>query len=206
MGNSYTIEWITPGDSYLGWNKAGYDSYQTGEAFGCFGEPYGESDDFLFTTYGCMLPATKTRPALINTPVGEKVTVRLPFSGEQGEKSAFSLNMILVFDKVISQGTTAIALCSKPAPLPKEYHCGHPECYFNITTDAEWVGLVRLCVDYSSISFQNNEALRLLHFERGVWVDATSQNNFSRNILCGKVGTLSPFTIVEKLRSKIGIW
>ncbi len=49
-GNTYVIEWISPGDSVLTWMGPGSDTYAGGTAFGCTGITISYLD-FIFTTY-----------------------------------------------------------------------------------------------------------------------------------------------------------
>ena len=49
-GETYVIEWITPGDVILTWVVAEGDPYPGGTAFGCSGQAI-ENEDFIFTTY-----------------------------------------------------------------------------------------------------------------------------------------------------------
>jgi hypothetical protein len=49
-GESYVIEWTTPGDGILTWMVAEGNPYNGGMAFGCSGTAI-EEEDFIFTTY-----------------------------------------------------------------------------------------------------------------------------------------------------------
>jgi hypothetical protein len=57
---------------------------------------------------------------------------------------------------------------------------------------------IEVCIDHSGVRFLGDEsALALYHFEVGVWVDATTSLDTANDIICGKVSSLSPFTVLE---------
>jgi probable phosphoglycerate mutase len=56
-GSPYIIEWMAPGGAILSWMTAEGNPYPGGTAFGCLGLPIAD-EDFVFTTYGAVMPLT----------------------------------------------------------------------------------------------------------------------------------------------------
>jgi broad specificity phosphatase PhoE len=56
-GSPYVIEWMPPGDAILTWMTTEGNPYPGGTAFGCSGLAIAD-EDFVFTTYGALMPLT----------------------------------------------------------------------------------------------------------------------------------------------------
>jgi hypothetical protein len=129
-------------------------------------------------------------PPQPNTPVGSNVVVNL-VSGPEGGSNT------VTFANVTQAGNTSMTISSAgPAP-PSGFKLGNPPTYFDLTTTADFSGTVQVCIDYSGISFGNEAALKLFHFEGGVWVDATVSLDTTNKIICANVTSLSAFAILE---------
>jgi uncharacterized repeat protein (TIGR01451 family) len=62
-----------------------------------------------------------------------------------------------------------------------------------------YAGPVEVCINYSDISFPNENKLKLLHYDSaaGKWVNVTTSKDTVNHIICGSVSSLSPFVIAE---------
>ncbi len=126
-----------------------------------------------------------------NTPAGSNVIIEPPDT-TTGESP-----VLMGFENVTQVGTTSLTTTSSgPAPL-SGFKLGTPPTYFDLTTTAVFSGLVTVCIRYSGISFGDESALNLFHFEDGVWVDATVSLNTTSKIICADVSSLSAFAIFE---------
>lgn len=154
------------------------------------GSPFstGQPSTFL-TSLTSFLPKACVTPTP-NTPAGANVVVNL-VSGPGGGSNT------VTFANVTQAGNTSMTISSAgPAP-PSGFKLGNPPTYFDLTTTAVFSGTVQVCIDYSGISFGNEAALKLFHFEGGVWVDATVSLDTTSKIICANVTSLSAFAIFE---------
>ncbi len=103
----------------------------------------------------------------------------------------------LTFAQVTTAGTSTLTTSGSGEPPPSGFQLGDPPTYYEIATTAEFVGLVEICIEYSGVSFGDESALKLFHFESGVWVDVTTSLDTTNDIICGTVTSLSPFVIFE---------
>lgn len=107
----------------------------------------------------------------------------------------------MTFASVTAGGTTSATSSTLgqggAPPPPPSFRLGSPPTYYDIETTATYSGSITICVDYSSVSYGNENALKLLHFEAGVWQDVTTSQSLASNTICGVVTSLSPFLVAE---------
>lgn len=68
-------------------------------------------------------------------------------------------------------------------------------------TDATFTGSVEICIDYSAVSYGNEENLTLRHFVGGAWVPVPTTIDTLNDVICGSVTSLSPFAVFEAIDS-----
>jgi DNA-binding beta-propeller fold protein YncE len=105
--------------------------------------------------------------------------------------------VVITFDNVTDGGTTSVTTSDTGQALPDGYKLGEPPVYYEITTTALYTGQIQVCINYSGVFFDNESAIKLLHYESGVWSDVTLSLDMVNDIICGNVSSLSPFVIVE---------
>jgi hypothetical protein len=128
----------------------------------------------------------------VPTPPGEDVVVN-PIDSTTGEAPA-----TITFENVTGSGTTNVTTSGTGAPPPSGFKLGQPPVYYEITTTATYGGSIIICIDYSGISFTNENRLRLFHRKDSSWVDVTSSLDTINDIICGTVSSLSPFAIFQE--------
>ena len=120
-----------------------------------------------------------------HTPQGTNVTVQ-PTTG-----------VSITYTVVSSQGVTEVSASETgPAP-PSGFQLGDPPTYYELTTTATLVGDIEVCIDYGSVSFADENELKLYHFEGGVWVNVTTSLDIANDTVCGTAASLSPFAVLE---------
>ncbi|HWA76913.1 MAG TPA: FG-GAP repeat protein [Polyangiaceae bacterium] len=108
----------------------------------------------------------------------------------------------VIFTSVDEAGTTeAIASTTGPA-VPVGYKLGQPPTFYEISTTAEYTGPVQVCIDYSQVSYADENTLQLLHYENGTWLNLCASGSgcaldTTANRICAYSSTLSPFVVVE---------
>ncbi len=109
----------------------------------------------------------------------------------------------LTFANVTTSGNTTLTTTASPPP-PAGFKLGNPPTHYELATTASFDGGVKVCINYSGISFQNGADLKLFHFEdtnndsvADTWEDRTVSLDTTGNIICGSVTSLSPFAIFE---------
>jgi|GEM_PF-6630013 len=132
-----------------------------------------------------------TNFTVLNTPVGNNVGVQ-PVDSTTGNKP-----VTLTFSNVTQTGFTSLTTSSSGPPPPKGFKLGNPPVYFDLTTTALFSGAVKVCINYSGITFRNPLQIKLFHLENGVWVDRTVSVDTVNKIICASVTSLSPFAIFE---------
>jgi hypothetical protein len=122
---------------------------------------------------------------LPNTPAGNNVVV------EPG------LGVALTFAAVTTPGgTTATTSPTGPQP-PTGFRLGSPSIYYDIVTEAVFSGQIQVALNYGGVSYRNEKALRLFHYENGAWVNVTTSVDTANKVIHGIVSSLSPFVIAE---------
>ena len=129
--------------------------------------------------------------AVGNTPVGNNVTV--PAIGPQPGVSPISVT----FPSVTQPGDTTYFTQQNAFPPPDGFRYGTPPLTFDISTTADYTAPIHVCVNYGAALYLNPKAIRLFHYEGGVWVDRTVSLNTQSHIVCADVSSLSPFALAE---------
>lgn len=122
-----------------------------------------------------------------NTSVGRNVVVG-PVSG-----------VTVTFEEVTKAGQTEVVKKASGIMPPTGFKTGQPATYYDISTTAEFVGKVKVCVDYNEADFRIEDGLGLFHFEGAGWVDTTISLNTVDDVLCGEVTKLSEFGLFERI-------
>ncbi len=108
----------------------------------------------------------------------------------------------VTFDTVIEGGNTALCTGPHGPPPPSGFALGNPAVYYEINTTAIYSGAIEVCIDYSGISYANENNLKLKHKkESEPWQDVTSSLDTDNDIICGIVDSLSVFAILTSVTS-----
>jgi hypothetical protein len=103
----------------------------------------------------------------------------------------------ITFDTVAQTGETSVTTSAGGPAVPNAFALGDPPLFFNLVTTAVLGGAVTACMNINDLHFPPGSELRLLHFKNGVWEDVTTFK--SADIICGRVDSLSPFTVAQQL-------
>jgi hypothetical protein len=103
----------------------------------------------------------------------------------------------LTFDTVTWPGTSTLEISSAGSPPPSGFATGDPATWYDIATTADFSGNVGVCIRYTGITYADEAALRLFHFEGGAWVDRTTSLDVATDTVCGSVASLSPFAVFQ---------
>lgn len=126
------------------------------------------------------------------TPVGGGVPTQ-PLDPTTG-----TTPVIITFDQVTQVGMTSLTTNTPdPPPVPEGFQMGYPPTYYDIATTATFTGPIDVAIHYAGVQYVDENALRLLHWENGEWVDCTTSVDTINKIIYGTVNSLSPFIIVE---------
>lgn len=117
-----------------------------------------------------------------------------PVSVTPPESTTGDTSVTVVFDEVTTGGQTTVTASTSPS-APANFKFGTPPTYYDISTTAEYVGFVTICISFDPSTFRNPSRLKLFHYEDGEWVDCTTSR--SESTICGVVSSLSPFAICE---------
>jgi hypothetical protein len=134
-----------------------------------------------------------------NTFPGTNVPV-FPVDQTTGEPSPVSLT----FEEVTGWGETTVTSSEVGQgggpPPPPQFRLGSPPTSFNIETTAPYTGSIEVCIDYSGVSYGNENRLKLLHFDEATnsWEDVTTSLDTTNDLICGSVTSLSPFLVAEE--------
>jgi uncharacterized membrane protein YeaQ/YmgE (transglycosylase-associated protein family) len=138
-----------------------------------------------------LLVSASFEPVPGATPVGNDVPVSPP---DQSGASPVALTFENVTQAGITSLTTSTPPPGGPAP-PDGFGLGDPPTYYDLNTTAVHAGIIRICIDYTGVSYANELDLKLLHFESGKWVDITTSLDTVADVICGESTSLSPFLI-----------
>lgn len=106
----------------------------------------------------------------------------------------------LSFENVSASGTTGLTTSRFGPPPPTGFRLGDPPRYYELTTTAAFTGFVKVCINYSGVSFHEGSEPRLFHLEGGEWVDVTTPPvDTSTKIICGTVTSLWHFAVFQPL-------
>ncbi|MCB9884434.1 MAG: right-handed parallel beta-helix repeat-containing protein [Planctomycetes bacterium] len=128
------------------------------------------------------------------------VTVSPTDAAEAGDS-----DVELTFAGITAAGTTtAVVTDGEPTPpLPSAFQLAGQNQWYEISTTADYVAPIEICIDYDENGIADESALRLMHYEGGTWVDVTTSLDTDANRICGETSSLSPFAIV--LRPPVSI-
>jgi parallel beta-helix repeat protein len=104
----------------------------------------------------------------------------------------------LTFQEVTQAGGTSLTISNTGPPPPEGFNLAG--VYYYINTTASYTPPVTVYIQYddTGMTQQQEEELRLSHYENGAWVDVTNLPvDTLNNIICGTVTTLSPFAIFK---------
>jgi hypothetical protein len=132
------------------------------------------------------------------TPTGSGVGVNPVVTLPDGTSTT---TVEMTFETVEAAGATNITTASTPtggAPgSAPGFKIGTPPVYYDVTTTAEFSGFVTLCFSWQEGQFNNENNVKLFHFEVGAWKNVTTSLNTAANKVCGAVTSLSPFALFE---------
>jgi hypothetical protein len=111
-------------------------------------------------------------------------------------------NVTVTFPAVNRAGTTQVTTTTSAPPLPVGFKLGDPATYYEITTTTDYSGSAKVCIDYTGVTYTDESALKLLHYENGVWNDLCAtptgcQKDAAAHTICALSSSLSPFAVAE---------
>ncbi|MDP3953900.1 MAG: Ig domain-containing protein, partial [bacterium] len=127
-----------------------------------------------------------------NTPAGPNINVS-------------SNGVSLTFSEVTQEGQTTVTTSSGGAPPPTGFKLGTPPIYYSIDTTAIFTGDVEVCISWTQGQFNNENNLKLWHYDGAVWTDITTSLDTTNNIICGLTTSFSDFAIFEKKQVAVQI-
>jgi hypothetical protein len=129
---------------------------------------------------------------LCDTPVGENVLVDIvPDSSIPG-------SVAINFSVVLECGYTVAAVGSMPEPWPEGFTPGNPPLYWDLTTTADFVGSMDICITYAGISFSSPNSLSMMQLTSpGKWNNITTDLLPQSQKICGQTSSTMPVTIVQ---------
>lgn len=128
---------------------------------------------------------------LSNTPDGPFVAVA-PVDAQTG-----TAPVVLTFDLVTSGGTTTVSTLSSGPALPSGFELGTSGQFYELSTDATFVGEIEVCFAYDESDFVDESHILLWHHDGMEWVDVTTSLDVVGNVICGEVSSLSPFAVLQ---------
>lgn len=155
-------------------------------------EPFSVATDSVGDLYiGDDQTGRVRKVTIINTPEGQDVPVA------PTDSTTNTSPVSLTFSNVETGGTTTLATSTSGPAEPAGFSLGEPETFYDLNTTAEFTGTIEVCIDYSGVSFIDESALQLFHFDGADWVNVTSSLDTVNDIICGTVTSLSLFAILE---------
>jgi parallel beta-helix repeat protein/predicted outer membrane repeat protein len=133
-----------------------------------------------------VVPFVDPDPEVNNTPAGTNVGVLLEAPG--------GTEALVTFATVSAAGNTTVTEATSVPALPSNFQLGAST--FDVSTTATFSGPITICLPYDPDLFTDPNAVRILHFENGAWVDVTAFVNVTGEQVCGTVSSLSPFAVV----------
>lgn len=105
----------------------------------------------------------------------------------------------ITFSSITGSGITNVITSSAGPAMPTQFKLGNPPIYYDINTTAVYNPPVEVCFSYAGVSYQNENNLKLRHFDGINWLDITSPGYPDKvnKIICGSANSLSPFAITE---------
>jgi hypothetical protein len=137
------------------------------------------------------------------TPEGPDITIQ-PEDTTTGEYP-----ITITFEEVVNGGNTFVTSHSTDNEPPSGFKLGDPETFFEVTLEGvQYSGPIEVCIDYSNISFDDEEKLQLFHRgdgETGWQNKVTSYLDTTQNIICGNITSFSYLGIFEEAILEIEI-
>src|SRR3989338_1966643 len=120
-----------------------------------------------------------------------------------GVSVALDSNVNVTFSNVLTGGITTVTTSSAGPALPTQFKLGNPAIYYDISTTAIYTPPVEVCFSYAGVNYQNENNLKLRHFDGTSWVDITKSGYPDKvnKIICGVANSLSPFVITEPVET-----
>jgi hypothetical protein len=163
-----------------------------------YGHSCGLKADLTIICWGGLNLTVQLVPPPGATAPGSNVSV-VPNDQTTGQPAPVSLTFGSVTGAGITSVTSSMVGGGGSPPAPSGFRLGNPATYYNVTTTASYAGQINICFDYSSISYSNENNLKLLHYENGAWVNITAPGypNTATNTICGITTSLSPFLVAQ---------
>ena len=124
------------------------------------------------------------------TPAGGSVEVT--FADPSGAPAPVSATFT---DVTVAGQSTVTAGPTGPTP-PATFQLGDPAVYYELSTTATFASAT-VCITFAGTYYPDQTVLRLLHYEGGAWVDVTSSYEPWSGVICGVVGSFSPFVVAQ---------
>ncbi len=121
-----------------------------------------------------------------NTLVGSNIIVG-PLGG-----------VTLTFSQVTQEGQTTVTTSSTGQPPPTGFKLGTPPTYYSISTTAQFIAPIQACISWQQGQFNNENNLKLFHFNGTNWINVTTSLDTVNNVICGSTDSFSDFAIFEK--------
>jgi hypothetical protein len=122
-----------------------------------------------------------------NTPVGNNAQV------------IFN-NAVITYSSVTQEGLTTITQNFSGTQPPTGFKLGTPPTYYHVSTTAQFSGQVEVCLNWQQGQFNNEQNLKLFHYNGTNWVNITESGypDTINNVICGLTTSFSDFAIFEK--------
>jgi len=137
---------------------------------------------------------------MLGTPAGAPTNVSaVPVTVQPGADGGGSTPVAITFPAVTTAGTTTLTT-SQDGPQPiSGFQLGDPPTYYEISTTATFTGQVTVCVSYAGVTFADENALRLQHFNISDyrWEDITTSLDTLADVICGQTSSFSPFAVFQ---------
>ena len=104
----------------------------------------------------------------------------------------------ITFPVVTTEGRTTVSVSSSGPPIPSGFQLGDPPIYYEVSTTASFVPPATTCFNYTGVSYTDESALQLLHFQFGMWTNVTTSHDPANDVICGSVRSFSPFVVAEQ--------
>ena len=93
------------------------------------------------------------------TPEGSNVSV------QPADTNSDTTPVTLTFESVDTAGDTSLAKGDEGPDPPQGFMLGDPATYYDIETTAGYSGTITICIDYSDVSYHNENQLKVFHYE-----------------------------------------
>jgi hypothetical protein len=163
---------------------------------------------YAFIGWGGDCSGTGTCTVTMDTAraVTANFDINTPSSGAPGEDvivnpiepETSTTPVEIIFDSVTAPGSTYLDVTETIPDPPSGFQLGETPTYYEITTTATYSGPIEVCIDYTDISYLDENNLKLFHYEGNEWVDRTTSLDTVNNVICGIVEGFSAFAVFEK--------